>query len=182
VSGLAPEASEPLWHTLSADRVLQVEKVDARRGLGSAEVMARAQRFGPNTFAAGKVESRWHAFLRQYADPMQIVLLVAGIGSLYPLKQWETGILLIFLTLFNAVLGLRQEGKAAAAVAALQKMMIVKAKVRRDGELAEIPAGSMSSSAPRSPSRSAPSRKTCPRWSPRSSPPGRRHWPRPARS
>ena len=32
------------------------------------------------------------------------------------------------LTLFNAVLGLRQEGKAAAAVAALQKMMIVKAQ------------------------------------------------------
>ena len=34
---------------------------------------------------------------------------------------------------FNAVLGLRQEGKAAAAVAALQKMMIVKARVRRTG-------------------------------------------------
>ena len=30
---------------------------------------------------------------------MQIVLLVAGIGSLYPLKEWETGIVLIFLTL-----------------------------------------------------------------------------------
>jgi Ca2+-transporting ATPase len=44
------------------------------------------------------------------------------------------------LTVFNAVLGLHQEGKAAAAVAALQKMMIVKAKVRRDGELVEVPA------------------------------------------
>src|SRR5207248_8581341 len=39
-----------------------------------------------------------------------------------------------------AVLGLHQEGKAAAAVAALQKMMIIKAKVHRDGELAEIAA------------------------------------------
>ena len=39
--------------------------------------------------------------------------------------------MLLLLTLFNAVLGLQQEGKAAAAVAALQKMMIVKAKVRR---------------------------------------------------
>ncbi len=50
------------------------------------------------------------------------------------------GLVLLFLTLFNAVLGLNQEGKAAAAVAALQKMMIVKARVRRDGELVEIPA------------------------------------------
>ena len=38
------------------------------------------------------------------------------------------------------MLGLRQEGKAAEAVAALQKMMIVKARVRRDGELVQIPA------------------------------------------
>src|SRR6201986_5240344 len=71
---------------------------------------------------------------------MQTVLLVAGIGSLYPLKELGTGIVLLFLTLFNAVLGLRQEGKAAEAVAALQKMMIVKARVRRDGELVQIPA------------------------------------------
>src|SRR5690348_17867195 len=44
------------------------------------------------------------------------------------------------LTLFNAVLGLQQEGKAAAAVAALQKMMIIKAKARRDGRMVELPA------------------------------------------
>ena len=76
----------------------------------------------------------------QYRDPMQIVLLVAGIGSLYPLKELGTGLVLLFLTLFNAVLGLRQEGKAAEAVAALQKMMIIKARVRRDGQLVQIPA------------------------------------------
>jgi P-type Ca2+ transporter type 2C len=89
---------------------------------------------------AAKVEPRWHAFLRQYRDPMQIVLLVAGIGSIWPLHELGTGLVLLFLTLFNAVLGLNQEGKAAAAVAALQKMMIVKAKVLRGGELAEVPA------------------------------------------
>ena len=50
--------------------------------------------------------------MRQYRDPMQLVLLAAGVGSLYPLKQLGTGILLILLTLFNAVEGLHQEGKA----------------------------------------------------------------------
>jgi P-type Ca2+ transporter type 2C len=59
------------------------------------------------------------------------------------LKQLGTGLLLVLLTLFNAVEGLQQEGKAAAAVAALQKMVIIKAKVRRDGQLAEIPAGQL---------------------------------------
>ena len=141
-SSLAPRADGPVWHALSADRVLQAEKVDGQWGLSSDEVASRARQFGPNTFDAGKAESRWRAFVRQYADPMQIVLLVAGIVSLL-LKEFETGIVLVLLTLFNAVLGLHQEGKAAAAVAALQRMMIVKAKVMRDGQLSEIPAAGL---------------------------------------
>ena len=138
-----PVAAEPAWHTLGADQVLHSEGVDGQRGLSSAEAAARAQRFGPNTFDAEKAECRWHAFFRQYEDPMQLVLLAAGIGSLYPLKQLGTGLLLVLLTLFNAVEGLQQEGKAAAAVSALQKMVIITAKVRRDGQLAEIPAGQL---------------------------------------
>jgi P-type Ca2+ transporter type 2C len=139
-SGAPPADDRLAWHTLGTDQVLHSEGVDGRRGLSSAEAAARAERFGPNTFAAGQAEPRWHAFFRQYRDPMQLVLLAAGIGSLYPLKQLGTGILLILLTLFNAVEGLHQEGKATAAVSALQKMVIIKARVRRDGQLAEIPA------------------------------------------
>jgi Ca2+-transporting ATPase len=139
-TGPGPGAALPAWHTLTADRVLEAQRVAARNGLSATEADLRARHFGPNTFTTAKPEPRWRAFLRQYRDPMQIVLLVAGIGSLYPLKQYGTGLLLLFLTLFNAVLGLRQEGKAAAAVAALQRMMIVKARVRRDGRIAEIPA------------------------------------------
>jgi Ca2+-transporting ATPase len=128
------------WYALPPDEVASRIGVDAARGLSAAEVTSRLASTGPNRFAVADVEPRWRAFVRQYRDPMQIVLLVAGIGSLYPLKELGTGIVLLFLTLFNAVLGLRQEGKAAEAVAALQKMMIVTARVRRDGELAQIPA------------------------------------------
>jgi P-type Ca2+ transporter type 2C len=142
-SGRLPAAGELAWHTFGADQVLHSEGVDGQRGLSSAEAAARAERFGPNEFAADQAEPRWHAFFRQYRDPMQIVLLAAGVGSLYPLKQLGTGILLILLTLFNAVDGLHQEGKAVAAVAALQKMVIIKARVRRDGQLAEIPSGQL---------------------------------------
>jgi Ca2+-transporting ATPase len=136
-----PGTAEALaFHTLSVDQALAVEEVDPHPGLSTAEATSRRQTFGPNRFTEAKKEPWWRAFARQYADPMQIVLLVAGIGSLYPLKQFGTGILLILLTLLNTFLGLRQEGKAAAAIGALQKMMIVRAKVRRDGELAELPA------------------------------------------
>ena len=77
--------------------------------------------------------------MRQYADPMQIVLLVAGIVCLFLPGQFYTGVFLLLLTLFNAWMAMNQEGKAEASASALQSMMVVKAKVRRDGDLAEVP-------------------------------------------
>ena len=143
----APAANDMLgdsrsvaWHTLAPEDVGGRLAVAPATGLSATEAAARLASVGPNKFAEAEVEPRWRAFVRQYRDPMQIVLLVAGIGSLYPLKELGTGLVLLFLTLFNAVLGLRQEGKAAEAVAALQKMMIVKARVRRDSELIQVPA------------------------------------------
>src|SRR6476660_2823691 len=133
-------AEDKQWFALAGEAVAQELGVDPETGLSPAEAASRLERYGPNEFAAGEVEPRWHAFVRQYRDPMQIVLLVAGIGSIWPLHELGTGLVLLFLTLFNAVLGLNQEGKAAAAVAALQKMMIVKAKVLRGGELVQVPA------------------------------------------
>src|SRR4051812_23740767 len=130
----------PVWHVLSLEGAVRELGVEPERGLTSAEAAERLARYGPNKFTEAKAESRWHAFLRQYQDPMQIVLLAAGLISIYPVKQAGTGIVILLLTLLNAVLGLSQEGKAAAAVAALQKMMIVKARVRRDGALTQLPA------------------------------------------
>ena len=71
---------------------------------------------------------------------MQIVLLVAGVITIVALQQWGTGIVLLGLTLFNAMMGLSQEGKAEASVAALQKMLIVKTRLRRDGQVVQLPA------------------------------------------
>ncbi len=128
------------WHTLSVQDALAKASVDAAAGLTSTEAAARLQQYGPNKFAEAKPEPRWRVFLRQYADPMQIVLLLAGIFSIWPVQQTSTGVMLIVLTLLNAYMGLSQEGKAAAAVAALQQMMIIKSKVLRDGQIAELPA------------------------------------------
>ena len=134
------DATQVAWYALEPGAVTERLNVSAASGLSGAEAASRLACVGPNKFAEVAVEPRWRAFVRQYRDPMQIVLLIAGIGSLYPLKELGTGLVLLFLTLFNAVLGLRQEGKAAEAVAALQKMMIIKARVKRDGELVQIPA------------------------------------------
>ena len=136
---VAPSEQRP-WHVLGGADVARALDVDAAHGLSADEAAKRLQQYGPNKFAEAKSEPRWHAFLRQYRDPMQIVLLIAGLGSIWPVHELGTGLVIVFLTLFNAVLGLRQEGKAAEAVEALQKMMIIKARVLRDGQLTQVPA------------------------------------------
>src|SRR5689334_332386 len=69
----------------------------------------------------------------------QIILVGAAIVSLV-IQQWATAIVLFVITLFNALVGLRQAGKAESAMNALQSMMKATARVRRDGAEAEIPA------------------------------------------
>jgi P-type Ca2+ transporter type 2C len=129
----------PVWHAMSPEEALGAQKVQQEAGLSDAEVATRKQTYGPNRFAEAPKEPRWRAFVRQYSDPMQIVLLVAGGISLFLPGQFATGVLLILLTLLNAFLGVNQEGKAEASVAALQKMMVVQAKVRRGGEIVLVP-------------------------------------------
>jgi P-type Ca2+ transporter type 2C len=128
------------WYSLDAAETTAKLGVDAAQGLGASEVDSRAAKYGPNKFAEAKAEPRWKAFVRQYHDAMQVVLLVVGVGSIWPLHEYGTGVVVLLLTIFNAILGLHQEGKAAEAVAALQKMMFIKARVRRDGQLVELPA------------------------------------------
>ena len=132
--------SQAVWHTLAVNDALRAEGVDPSTGLSAAEVAERTRQYGPNKFATEEKESTWKRFLRQYQDPMQIVLVVTGAVTLILLRQLGTGIIVLGLSLFNAIMGLNQEGKAEASVAALQKMLIVKTRVRRDGQVVQLPA------------------------------------------
>jgi len=135
----AGDGAPRTWHALDPDAALAAQGVSIDGGLTSAEVEARRATYGKNLFAEAKQVSRWQAFSSQYADPMQIVLLIAGVACLFLPGQFYTGVFLIILTLFNAWMALNQEGKAEASASALQGMMVVKVKVRRNGELVEIP-------------------------------------------
>lgn len=136
----APPEHTPPWHTLRVEEALCAQGVDAASGLNPEEARKRFEQCGPNRFAAAPREPGWHAFLRQYRDPMQLVLVVAGLISGVVLSQWATALVLWGLTLFNALMGLHQEGKAEASVAALQKMMLVKVRARRNGQVLDLPA------------------------------------------
>ena len=128
------------WYGLSADEVCRRLDVDPADGLDAAGVDERRQGYGPNKLAEEAKEPSWRAFLRQYRDLMQLVLVGAAVVSIVALQDVSTGVVILGLTVLNAVMGLHQEGKAAESVAALRQMLIMTASVRRGGRVEEIPA------------------------------------------
>jgi P-type Ca2+ transporter type 2C len=128
------------WYRLSSAEVCQQLDVNPAVGLSAAAVDERRQRYGPNKLAEEAKEPEWKAFLRQYRDLMQLVLVGAAVVSIVALQDISTGLVVLGLTVLNALMGLHQEGKAAESVAALRQMLIMTARVRRDGERVEVPA------------------------------------------
>ncbi|HTP08253.1 MAG TPA: cation-transporting P-type ATPase, partial [Anaerolineae bacterium] len=77
-----PESSQPKWYALTAEEVAKQQQVDPAKGLSAAEAQQRLQKYGRNELTAKKKESGLQAFLRQYKDFMQIILLGAAVLSL----------------------------------------------------------------------------------------------------
>jgi Ca2+-transporting ATPase len=127
-------------YSLDGAEVTSRLDVDLATGLSTDEAKSRLDSHGPNKLAGKKQESGFRAFLRQYEDFMQIVLLVAAAVSLIVTGEVGTAAVLAGLTVFNAVIGLRQESKAEESVKALAQMMKTVARVRRSGQAIEIDA------------------------------------------
>ena len=128
------------WYAMPVEAVAQQLGVDPAKGLSTAEAKQRVQQVGPNKLAAKKKEPGWQAFLRQYKDFMQILLVAAAIINQIFTGELGTTLALLLLTVFNAVMGRNQESKAEASLAALEQMMKSIARVRRDGQAVEVDA------------------------------------------
>ncbi|MCC7537165.1 MAG: cation-translocating P-type ATPase [Deltaproteobacteria bacterium] len=136
--GQTPEFSR------SPEDVLEARSVSAVAGLGPEQVSARRAQFGPNALPEPPGESALRRLARQLANPLVLTLLVsAGValwvgssqsGSVSFLGKYGNAIAIAFIVALNAILGFVQEGRAAAALDALKRMVTAHARVRRGGE------------------------------------------------
>ena len=118
-------------------------------GLTSSEASARLEKNGKNKLLEAKKESLFVRFLKQLAEPMTIILLVAAAISAgvevyngIAAGHWEfpTDVVIILaVVLINAILGVFQESKAEKALEALQEMSKAQSKVIRDGKQIVVP-------------------------------------------
>jgi P-type Ca2+ transporter type 2C len=127
------------WYRVAPDQVAAQVGVDPAVGLSGQRAVELLDQHGPNALPAEPATPEWKRFVRQYRSYMQMILVAAAVVSLV-IKEWSTGVLLLAITAVNAVVGLRQEGKAESAMNALKAMVKASARVRRDGVETEIPA------------------------------------------
>ncbi len=127
------------WYARSPDEVAAAWASIRPPGCPSARAAELLSANGPNALPEEKPKPGWRRFLGEYRSYMQIILVAAAVVSLL-IKEWSTAVLLLLLTVLNAVVGMRQEGKAESAMNALKSMMKATARVRRDGSESEIPA------------------------------------------
>ncbi|MGW7548537.1 cation-translocating P-type ATPase [Streptomyces sp. NPDC054770] len=132
-------ADDRPWYARPPEQVAAAFEVDPAAGLAAARAADLLRSHGPNALPEEKPLPGWRRYIAQYRSYMQLVLVAAAVVSLV-IKEWSTGILLLVLTVVNAVAGMRQEGKADSAMNALKSMMKATARVRRDGTESKIPA------------------------------------------
>src|SRR3984957_7123130 len=108
------------------------------RGLTGDEARIRLAKFGPNAMP-DKSGHPLRRALEKFWAPVPWMLEAAVVLQLVLGKYVESAIIAALLT-FNAALGLFQESRAQATLAALKSRLALSASVRRDGTWKTIPA------------------------------------------
>lgn len=120
----------------SKEEVISEQKT-TMEGLAVSEAERRLEENGKNKLVEGKKITLLERYLKQLADPMIIILIVAavisGITAVYAGESFADVIIIMIVVIINAVLGVVQESKAEKAIEALQEIAAATSKVLRDG-------------------------------------------------
>lgn len=125
------------FYNLSAEKVEEHFKTDIDSGLTAQEAAERVKQYGYNEFKKKKHKSLFRKFLDQFKSFMIIVLLVAaiisGVVGYLNGEGITDAIIILFIVVLNAIIGVAQEAKAEKSLDALEKLSSPHCKVIRGG-------------------------------------------------
>ncbi|NTV53965.1 MAG: cation-translocating P-type ATPase [Syntrophaceae bacterium] len=125
-------------HGKSITHLVDELKSHAEKGLTQAEAAARLKEHGYNELQERPRPGFFQLLLGQFNNFLVIILIIAAVVSLL-LGEYIDAIAIMVIVVLNAVVGVIQESKAEAALAALKKMAAPNAQVIRDGHQMTIP-------------------------------------------
>ncbi len=126
----------PYWSRHVDDLLSSLDS--APEGISNEEAAERLRKFGLNTLKATEQRDGMLLFLRQFANPITLILIAAAILSFF-LGQRTDSLIIIFIIFISAFLGFIQEKGAANALSHLMKLVQVNCTVLRDGKEEDIP-------------------------------------------
>ncbi|MBK5293620.1 MAG: cation-translocating P-type ATPase [Acidobacteriia bacterium] len=127
------------WHQSDSLAVLRELGTDPAAGRSEAEATRRLAEHGRNELVGTGIRSPWLILWEQLTGLMVVILIIAAILSAV-LGDYKDAIAIGAIVVLNAILGFSQEYRAEKAMAALKKLAVPSVRVRRDGEVREIPA------------------------------------------
>ncbi len=101
--------------------------------------LARLSRYGPNELVERGGRSPWRILLEQLTGTLVLILIVAAVVSAL-VGDIKDAVAILAIVVLNAILGFVQEYRAEQAMAALKKLAVPLVRVRRAGQVAEVPA------------------------------------------
>ncbi len=127
-----------------ANAVCDELQVSKEQGLTSQQVADRQKQYGKNELQEGKKESLIVKFLKEFADVLIVILLVAAVISLIvDPTEWVDSLVIFVVVMVNAILGVAQESRAEKSLEALKKMSSPACRVIRNGKVDRIPSSDL---------------------------------------
>ncbi|MCE5242250.1 MAG: cation-translocating P-type ATPase [Syntrophobacteraceae bacterium] len=120
------------WHCLPLDEAASRLAVDVQAGLDTETVRERLSKYGTNELEEKAPPGLMQMLAAQFNNFLVIVLIIAAVVSLLLGEYVDAAAILTIVTL-NAIVGVVQESKAEAALAAIKKMAAPNAQVIRGG-------------------------------------------------
>ena len=114
----------------------------SEKGLSQSEAEERIKKYGPNAIEGAAKIHPLQILADQFKSPLVWILIIAMLISVF-MKEYTDFYVILAIVILNAVLGFIQEYKAEEAIAALQKMISLKAIVMRSGMQKEVDASKL---------------------------------------
>jgi Mg2+-importing ATPase len=131
-----PAPLETYW-TLAADQLLAALHT-TDKGIQQTDAEIRIKQYGLNALQTQRPTSALGLLVRQFKNPLVLILVFAAIVSAF-VGEWTDASIVLAVILGSTILGFVQEYRASNAVEKLRSQVTIKSSVLRDGNPQMLP-------------------------------------------
>jgi magnesium-transporting ATPase (P-type) len=118
------------WHSFEEAEIFS-ELESSKGGLTSDEAEKRLKFYGANVLPAQKATTLLQIILHQVLNPLIFILIAAAVASI-AIGEAKDAIFILLVIIINSGLGTYQEYNAEKSAEGLQRLLKIKARVKRD--------------------------------------------------